>query len=140
NHSYRINPNYNDFVRVIVPANATQRNVSGDCTPMSAAEPGHAVLACRMILPEGEQRKLTFSWYTPPPAPDKHAAPAAQPQYQLLIQRQAGAVLTAAVTVSPAPGMTVVNASAGSVQKGAVQWTAHPFVSDTSIGVRVKTS
>lgn len=139
-HSYRINPNYTDFVRVIIPANATQWNVSGDCISMHATEPGHAVIACRMILPEGEKRQLTFSWYTPPPAPNKNAAPTAQPLYQLLIQRQAGSVLTASMTVSPASGMTVTNTSAGSIQKGAAQWTANPFASDTLIKVSVGAS
>ena len=93
-----------------------------------------------MIMPEGEQRQLTFIWYTPTPTPQQHATSVPPSQYQLLIQRQAGAVLTAAVTISPVRGMTVTNASAATVKNGVAEWAATLFVSDIQIGVSVSKS
>ncbi len=130
-HSYQINPTYTDFVRVIVPTSATHRAIAGDCTPVGVQQRGYAVLGCRMLLPVGQQRKLTFKWYTPPAS----TAGTAPRSYELLIQRQAGAVLAASVTVAAPDGMFIESASTARVRDGEAGWAANPFTLDTKIGV-----
>jgi hypothetical protein len=125
-HQYTQKSEYKDLVRVILPAGAVQRNVSGPCDPRSVKQSGHAVIACQFTLNRGSSATFHFSWLVP------NASGKQGSSYTLLVQRQPGAKVSYKITVTPPPGRPFSTAaSPAQLALGKLTWEASPLLRDT---------
>lgn len=116
-HTYAQDVPYGDLVRVIVPAAAVRTQVNGPCTPVSAPEAGHAVLACQFSVSRGASVALHFTWVVPHVASVAHG-------YTFTLQRQAGAHVSGSLTVAAAPALPISTVTApATLKKGTMTWS-----------------
>ncbi|HLY31418.1 MAG TPA: DUF4012 domain-containing protein, partial [Ktedonobacterales bacterium] len=91
---------YTDFLRVIIPNNATNAVMQSACpSPIATTEANHQVLSCKFILvrQDGYTNTVTyeFTWTTPAVATQSSSGW----EYKLLTQKQAGSHATIAITI-----------------------------------------
>jgi hypothetical protein len=128
-HQYAQASTYSDLARVILPAGAVQRNVSGPCSPRSLKQSSHAVIACQFTLNRGSSATLHFSWLVPNVSGKEPSS-----SYSLLVQRQSGAKVSFKISVTPPPGRPFsAVASPAQLALGKLTWKASPLLSDTML-------
>ncbi len=120
---------YSDLVQVLVPPGATSPVITGPCTPVHATVPNHVDSACRLQIAPGATVTLHVSWRTP--FAQKHS-------YQLVLQRQAGALQFITITVATSNGALLSALSTGAdVAKNVVTWINAPLLQDRFLNVGV---
>jgi len=126
-HQYTQKSEYSDLARVILPAGAVQRNVSGPCSPRTLKQAYHVVIACQFMLNRGSSVALHFSWLVPNAAGKEPSS-----SYALLIQRQPGANVSYKISVAPPPSRPFSTAaSPAQLANGNLTWKASPLLRDT---------
>jgi hypothetical protein len=110
--------------------------VSGPCTPVQVRQSAHPVIACQFSLTRGASATISFSWRVPSVVTKGQSS-----AYQLYVQRQPGTANTAQVTVTPAPGTTLVGMGGpGALTGGRLVWTQSPQKVDATLLVGVQSS
>jgi hypothetical protein len=121
---------YQDFLRVIVPGNASPPHITGACVPEQAVEDAHVTAACQLTLMSGATTVIRMTWSVP--AVFTHNGS----QYSLLVQLQAGAQMTVSVRIVLPTGESISHPTVSSGptphQNGsALMWVASPLTRDT---------
>jgi hypothetical protein len=121
---------YDDLVQVLAPSGATIPTFTGPCHPVQAQVEDRVDGACEVLLAPYTPMTLHVTWSVPQDLSNG---------YQLVLQRQAGAQQSIAVTVaSPDGGALVVTSPDATVAQNIVHWGYAPLTQDRALFISLR--
>ena len=133
-HPYVQPSEFQNLVRVITPSASTRLAMTGPCTPVTAIQASHSVMACQLSLLRGASKTISFSWYVP-----SIVGAGPKSTYTLLVPRQAGATRATQITVTPAPGVTLsAQGGVGALVGKTFAWMQNPQMRDATLVLGVE--